>query len=389
MNVATTGDPGGRADAGEPYRVLVVDDSAVVRSLLRRILQDHPQIQVCGFCINGKDALAAVLEKRPDVVVMDIEMPVMDGITALAEMIRATPTLKVIMASTLTRRNAEISLKAMSLGASDYIPKPESKADIEGDDGFRSELVRKVRALGEAARHESGAALPAGQPAPAGDVASPKRARPFVMPHPGTPISLRKPSGKRPGVVAVGSSTGGPNALLEVLGNLPDSVRQPVLITQHMPATFTKILAGHIANASGRECVEGADGMKVEGGRMYLAPGGWHMTVEGDPTNAVIRLNQNPPENFCRPAVDPMLRSIVSIWGGSTLTVILTGMGQDGLLGCEDVVKAGGTVVTQDAETSVVWGMPGVVSAAGLSSAVLPIEKIAGHIGAIVTGAVT
>src|SRR3546814_188833 len=196
------------------------------------------------------------------------------------------------------------------------------------------------------------------------------------VPRPLRPISLRRPSAVLPRAIAIGSSTGGPQALLEVLRDLAKSVKLPILVTQHMPATFTTLLAEHIARATGMPCAEGRDGEAVAAGRIYLAPGNYHMTVEGAAAGCVIRLNQNPPENFCRPSVDPMLRSLASFYGAALLTIILTGMGTDGQKGAAEAVAAGGTVVAQDEATSVVWGMPGAVATSGLCSAVLPLREI-------------
>jgi two-component system chemotaxis response regulator CheB len=193
---------------------------------------------------------------------------------------------------------------------------------------------------------------------------------------PPRPIVLRKPSAALPRIIAIGSSTGGPQALLEVLRDMAASVKLPILITQHMPATFTTLLAEHIERATGVPCAEGKDGETITGGRIYLAPGNFHMMVERAGAGSVIRLNQNPPENFCRPSVDPMLRSMAPLYGASLLTIILTGMGSDGQKGAAEVVQAGGTVIAQDEATSVVWGMPGAVATSGLCSAVLPIKEI-------------
>ena len=361
--------PGSEAD---PYRVVVVDDSAVIRGLLARTLESDPEIQVVETVANGKLAIGAVTRSVPDVVVLDIEMPVMDGLTALPKIIEADPGVKVIMASTLTLRNADISMKALALGAADYIPKPTSAGDITSGYDFKRELIAKVKALGAARRA-------AGPPS-----RTPRRVAAGTKPVPGqpptlyrdAPVKLRDAPAITPQVVAIGSSTGGPQALFQLLPGLVADLRQPLLITQHMPATFTTILAEHIRKMTGRPCAEAVDGEPLTGGKIYIAPGNFHMTVGSAEGRNIIRLNQNPPENFCRPAVDPMLRSLAQIFGRNVLTIILTGMGQDGLRGAEEVVKAGGVVVAQDAATSVVWGMPGAVATAGICSAVLPLAEI-------------
>jgi two-component system chemotaxis response regulator CheB len=354
-------------NAGDPYRVMVVDDSAVIRGLLTRALEKDPTIKVAASVGNGEAAIKALERHDIDVVILDIEMPVMDGLTALPKLLAAKPGIQIIMASTLTRKNAEVSLRALQAGAADYLPKPTSTSELTGADAFRRELLEKVKALAKAARPARPAtSRPVGQAAAAGAVVRP----------PARPISLRKASAALPRIIAIGSSTGGPQALLEVLRDMAASVKLPILITQHMPATFTTLLAEHIERATGVPCAEGRDGEAVGAGRIYLAPGNYHMTVERAGVGSVIRLNQEQPENFCRPSVDPMLRSMASIYGSALLTLILTGMGSDGQKGAAEVVAAGGTVIAQDEATSVVWGMPGAVATSGLCSAVLPIKEI-------------
>jgi len=363
----------GKGGSEQRIRVMLVDDSAVIRGLLTRALENDEQIQVVCSAANGVMALRALERNDVEVIVLDIEMPEMDGLTALPQILKRDPTLKVIMASTLTRKNAEVSLRALDLGASDYLAKPTSTSELNSAEAFKQQLREKIKALGAARRRQVvGSATPriqspavaAIQPVrkPAGPTAFRLRAGPPVLP--------------MPEIVAIGSSTGGPQALLKVLADLKGGLGQPILITQHMPATFTTILAEHISRASGIKCAEAVDGEPIVGGRIYLAPGDFHMTVEGQAPKRVIRLNQNPPENFCRPAVDPMLRSIVRSYGSRVLTVILTGMGQDGRAGSDEVVKAGGTVVAQDEASSVVWGMPGAVAMAGLCTAVMPLAEI-------------
>jgi two-component system chemotaxis response regulator CheB len=263
------------------------------------------------------------------------------------------------MASTLTRRNAEISLKALQLGASDYVAKPET--GLAGAQEFQRELLSKIAAL--APRRRAGVA-PGAAPG-AGLQAAPPR----------TPL-VPRPRRGAPQILAIGASTGGPPALLQVFEAIRGSISQPILLTQHMPATFTALLAEQLARAGERPCAEAQDGEPVLGGRCYVAPGGWHMTVEREGPGAVIRLNQDPPENFCRPAVDPMLRSVAKAYGPGVLALILTGMGADGAKGCTAVAEAGGRFIVQDEATSVVWGMPGAAAATGLAESVLPISEI-------------
>jgi two-component system chemotaxis response regulator CheB len=346
---------------------MIVDDSAVIRGLLTRALESDPHITIVASVQNGKIAVSTVERQKVDVVVLDIEMPVMDGMTALPLIIKAQPGIKVIMASTLTLKNAEISLQALQAGASEYIPKPTSTGAISSAGDFRRELTEKVKALGMAAR--GGMAAVAAGAKPAGTaVAGRGLAR--------KPIVLRAMPRTVPDVIAIGSSTGGPQALFEVMKSLAGNVSQPILITQHMPATFTRLLAEHISRVSGIQCSEAVEGEAIIGGRAYVAPGDYHMTIEAEGQNKVIRLNQNPPENFCRPSVDPMLRSLSKIYGSRLLVLILTGMGHDGQRGSEVVIASGGAVIAQDEATSVVWGMPGTVAGDGLCSAVLPLKEI-------------
>ena len=363
--------------ASAPFRVLVVDDSAIIRGLLCRILESDPDIEVTRTVSNGHMAIGALEKDAVDVVVLDIEMPVMDGLTALPRLIEVDPKVQVIMASTLTHRNAEISLKALSLGAADYIPKPQSTSGITSGYDFKRDLVNKVKALGAARRAAGGTAAARSSVAPAH---LDHRAGTLSKLGTDTPIKLRAASPAAPYVLAIGSSTGGPPALFELLPELGKDFALPILITQHMPATFTMILADHIGRATGRSCAEGVNGEPVVAGRIYVAPGDYHMMVEATDKGNVICLSQSPPENFCRPSVDPMLRSMARVYGSHVLAVMLTGMGQDGLEGGKAIVEAGGNVVAQDEATSVVWGMPGAVATAGLCSAVLPKQQIGSYI---------
>ncbi len=354
----------------DTIKVMVVDDSAVIRGLVSRMLNEDPEIEVTASMSNGRLAVNKIAHQKFDVVILDIEMPEMDGLTALPLMIKEDPDIKIIMASTLTAKNAEVSLRALQAGAADYVPKPTSSRGITGTDGgdFRRDLVAKVKSLGAAGKSKStkderGAAK--GQ-------ATSLSAMPTSA-----DIVLRKAGIHRPNILAIGSSTGGPQALFELLKNLKPSLRVPVIITQHMPPTFTTILAEHITRQTNWKCEEGKDGDILKMGHIHLAPGGYHMGVEQKGPQQIIRLNQDPPENFCRPAVDPMLRSVVEVFGPRVLSVILTGMGADGLKGGQKVVDAGGTVIAQDEATSVVWGMPGAVATHGVCSAVLPLKGLA------------
>jgi two-component system chemotaxis response regulator CheB len=354
-----------------PIRVLVVDDSHVIRGLLSRSLGSDPGIKVVATASNGKMAIDEVGRSEIDVVVLEIEMPVMDGMTALPQLLAARPGMQVIMASTLTLKGASISLKALSKGAADYVPKPTSTGEIHSTEDFKRELISKVKSWGAVARRRRSSAARFGtEPA----VSAPRR-------YPAGPIKLREvPTLFRPDCIAIGSSTGGPQALFKVFQTMGKVPNLPIFVTQHMPATFTTILAEHLGQASGMPAAEAKDGEPVAPGRIYVAPGDFHMTVQSEGGRRVLRLDKNPPENFCRPAVDPMLRSLAKAYNGKVLAVILTGMGQDGLRGGKDISAAGGVVAAQDEATSVVWGMPGAVTSAGLCSAVLPLSDIGPYV---------
>jgi two-component system chemotaxis response regulator CheB len=295
------------------------------------------------------------------------------------------------MASTLTRRNAEISLKALSLGATDYIPKPESNREVAGSSVFRRELIEKVRQLGPRARRQRPAPPPAaGTPAPTVPATphAPSVVAPPLVPDRAPPApELRPFPPLPPRALLIGSSTGGPQALTTICGKLGSLFeRAPVLITQHMPPTFTTIRAEHIGRVSGRDAHEAKDGEEVLAGRIYVAPGGRHMTVQRRDGVAVIAIDDGPMVNFCKPAVDPLFASAATVWGQWACALVLTGMGSDGLRGAQTLVAAGGCVMAQDEASSVVWGMPGQVTHAGLCSAVLPLTEIAPRLTRLFAG---
>jgi two-component system chemotaxis response regulator CheB len=363
--------------ASDSIRVMLVDDSAVVRGLVTRILEAEPGIQIAASVGNGQMAMAALERNEIDVVILDIEMPIMDGMTALPKLLQIDPGLKIIMQSTLTLKGADISMRALEMGAADYIPKPTATKDLAGGADFKAELVGKIRALGTARRRDPKRPARPGGP-PTARATTQITPSPRVAIHPPGPLSLRTHAAEPPDIIAIGSSTGGPQALFALLGTMRvGTVHQPIVITQHMPATFTTILGEHISRVSGWDAREAQDGETVKGGRVYIAPGDFHMVIETKGADKVLRLNKNPPENFCRPAVDPMLRSIAAAYGKRVLACILTGMGSDGLKGGQAVVASGGTVIAQDEATSVVWGMPGAVATAGICSAVLPLPEVA------------
>ena len=341
-----------------PIRVLPVDDSVVVRRAIAELLGGAADVEVQRAAQSGAIALQRIRECAPDVVLLDVEMPEMSGLQTLAEIRRLHPRLPVIMFSASTDRGSSTTVEALALGASDYMVKPSSLGGGAAATATRDELLRKVRALG---RPWAG---PGGLPAAA--AAAPKRAG-------------RRPRGPVD-VLAIGCSTGGPNALTAVLAELAAELAVPVLIVQHMPPMFTGLLAERLDKGCALTVREAVDGARLDAGDAWLAPGGKHMVVERRAQGVFVRLTEEPPENSCRPAVDPLFRSVVRAYGAKVLGVVLTGMGQDGLRGCEAIVAAGGQVVVQDEATSVVWGMPGAVASEGLADAVLPLAAIAAEI---------
>jgi two-component system, chemotaxis family, protein-glutamate methylesterase/glutaminase len=365
----------------EPIRVMVVDDSVVIRGMISRWIDAEPDMKVAASLRTGLDAVNQLERINPDVAVLDIEMPELDGISALPRLLAKKRDLIIIMASTLTRRNAEISFKALSLGASDYIPKPESTREASAADIFHHDLIQKIRHLGAKVRRTA--------------VASPPLAPTLERPQaklapaaPAVPLVRRQFGLTAPRALVIGSSTGGPQALMSLVTEIgPVIDRYPVLITQHMPPTFTTILAEHLARSSRRPAAEAIDGEIVKPGRIYLAPGGRHMKVVRHGTDVAIVLDDGPPVNFCKPAVDPLFSSAIDVWQGSTLALILTGMGSDGMRGGKDIVAAGGSVIAQDEATSVVWGMPGAAAHAGICASILPLNQIGPKLVQLFSGA--
>ena len=368
--------------SAEKIKVMIVDDSIVIRGLIGRWLDALPDIDVVARCRDGQDAVDTISRIKADVVVLDIEMPVMDGLTALPKILQAAPQTRVLMASTLTRRNAGISIKALTMGAADYVPKPETTRDGHASAEFQQELIDKIRAL------KPGPVKKAPKRVFAAERTSVAEGRSVANKKTVSNLSLQKASTVLPRILAVGSSTGGPKALFDYFTALSPSLDKiPVVVTQHMPPTFTAILAEHIAACTKRECVEGAEGMKVEPGKIYVAPGGKHMILKQVGSVVSIRLDEGEPVNFCKPAVDPMLESLLPIYGSAILTCILTGMGHDGRDGSAQVQKSGGTIIAQDEESSVVWGMPGAVAQAGICHKVLPLADLAEATSRLIKGA--
>ena len=323
-------------------RVMIADDAVVVRGLFARWIDAEPDLQVVATVRTGREALERLAHADPDVIVLDVDMPELDGLTALPLLLQKKRDLTIIMASTLTRQNAEISLKALSLGATDYIPKPQTAVAVDPTSSFRRELIEKIRALASRRKRPTPDRPPA---RPGEQTTLPKIGKaPSLVPQ--QPVQkLRAFSGVVPRVLVIGASTGGPQALTglmkELRGVLDDF---PVLITQHMPPTFTTILAEHIARVSGKPAREAVDGHEINSGNIYIAPGGKHMTVARRDGVAVTQVTDDPPVNFCKPAVDPMFASAASLWGQRVLALVLTGMGADGLQGSKSIVSAGGAV---------------------------------------------
>jgi two-component system chemotaxis response regulator CheB len=337
-----------------PTRILVVDDSVVARRVISDVLAAEDDLEVVGTAPNGRIALAKIPRLKPDLVTLDVEMPELDGIETLAEIRAAYPKVRVIMVSNLTSHGASVTVESLFLGASDYVTKAvQSSSAEEASRYLRGQLIPKVRAL-----------------APAGSVA---RKKAF-------PPSPRPPARKGPApaieMVLIGSSTGGPNALAAVLEGLPADFPVPVLIVQHMPANFTTYLAQRLDSTGNLRVREAGGGERVVPGTIWVARGNLHLETTVTPSGIELITTDGPPVNSCRPSVDVLFRAAAKQFGSSTLAVVLTGMGQDGLDGCRAIRAAGGQVIAQDKATSVVWGMPGQVSDAGLADVVLPVSEI-------------
>jgi two-component system, chemotaxis family, protein-glutamate methylesterase/glutaminase len=378
--------------AEQPIRVMLVDDAVVVRSLLARWIDAEPDMQIVASLRTGREAVAQIERSNADVVMLDIDMPDLDGISALPLLLQKKRGLVVIMVSTLTRRSAEISLRALALGAADYIPKPHSARETTSSTSFRRELIEKIRTLG---RGGALARIHARAPAPGTEPAARHEPVPMPRAYKGAPhgaapseIRLRPFAPVTPRALLIGSSTGGPQALATLIEKLPAAIdRAPVLITQHMPPTFTTVLAEHLSRIGGRGAHEAEDGEPVLAGGIYVAPGGRHMRVLRATDGIKIALGDDAPINFCKPAVDALFGSAASVWGSACLAVVLTGMGADGTRGATEIVGAGGSIIAQDEATSVVWGMPRSVALAGLCSAVLPLDQIAPKVIRLFSGA--
>jgi two-component system chemotaxis response regulator CheB len=335
----------------QPVRVLIVDDSVVVRKLLSESLASSAEVEVAGTAASGTIALAKIPQLNPEVITLDIEMPGLNGIQTLIEIRKLYPKLPVIMFSTLTERGAAITLEALSLGASDYATKPTNSDSLANAMvEVRLELVAKITSL---ARRGSARAL-----------------RPIITPRPGAAAQ------QRIDILAIGTSTGGPNALAAVIPNLPADFPVPVVVVQHMPPVFTRLLAERLDSTSPLSVCEGEAGIPLEPGKVWIAPGDHHLIVARKVGGVVLDLNQDARENSCRPAVDVLFRSVAKTYGPNVLAVVMTGMGSDGAIGAKNIHDAGGTILVQDEASSVVWGMPGAVVSAGAADSICPLELI-------------
>ncbi len=343
--------------AGNRIRVLVVDDSVVIRRLVTHALEEDPAVEVVGFAPNGAIALARLPQLTPDVITLDIEMPVMDGLEMLRHLRKEYPLIHVVMFSTLTERGAAMTLQALALGADDYVAKASNAGSLDlSMASLRAELLPKIKQFFDLA--QSPPAVP--QPArnwPPGNAAA-------------------APAGVARKVVVIGVSTGGPAALGTIIPQFPANFALPILIVQHMPPLFTRLLAERLQASAHLKVEEAVEGSAVTAGKILIAPGDYHMQVRNGRADPVIALDQSPPENSCRPAVDVLFRSAAQVYGGAVVSAILTGMGQDGLRGTEALKAKGAYVIAQDEASSVVWGMPGAVASAGLADRVVPLGGV-------------
>lgn len=342
-----------------PIRVLLVDDSVVIRRIVGVLLDKDPGLEVVGTAADGKIGLAKIPQVSPDVVILDVDMPVMDGLETLRRIKLHFPELPVIMFSGLTERGAEVTLEALFRGALDYVTKPTDFTSPEAAaDAVRLELIPKIKILCQPVHV---------RPTPA------QASRAAIVP------------GQRSGrvrAVVVGASTGGPAALQDLLTALPRPVPVPVFIVQHMPPVFTRSLARRLAQATGLGVEEGHDGAIVGPGQVWVAPGDHHMALERDQESVRLAIHHGPLENSCRPSVDVLFRSVADVWGGGVIAVVLTGMGKDGLHGARTIHDLGGRIGVQDQGSSVVWGMPRFVAEMGLADQVLPPAELGAWLAA-------
>lgn len=350
---------------GARIRVLVVDDSVVIRRLVTHALEEDPMLEVVGAASNGAIALQRIPQLNPDILTLDIEMPEMDGLETLSRVRREYPQLRVIMFSTLTERGAEVTLKALTLGADDYVTKPSNEGSLDRSMArLREELAPKIKQffhLPQSSRNR-----------PLTEVAHVSSLPAFSCQGP-IPASAKV----RPKVVVIGVSTGGPTALSSILPVFPADFPLPILLVQHMPPLFTRLLAERLQTRCHLSVEEAIQDHPVEAGKILIAPGDFHLKVASNGQGVHVCLDQSSPLNSCRPAVDALFSSAAEVYGGAVIAVILTGMGQDGLRGAELLKARGATVFAQDEASSVVWGMPGAIINAGLADRVLSLDQVA------------
>ena len=372
----------------QKIRVLIVDDSAIMRRVIMTALMRYSDIEVVGTAANGILAIESIKRIDPDIITLDVEMPEMDGLTALKEIRKFKPTLPIIMFSTLTQRGAKVTMEALTNGASEYVGKPSNVSDVEAAyTVLERDLIPKIRSLC-AKENKLKDRAPSLQ-----DRGIARRDQQTAV----SEISVQNSQGidfnagievskevKRPlnrinypvYAIVIGVSTGGPAALMRFFELLKTPLKVPIFIVQHMPPKFTEMLAARLTEIGTTPVIEPYDGEEALPGRAYIAPGGWHMCVKKKGVKVFMELNDDPPENSCRPAVDVLFRSAAKVYGQSLLAVVMTGMGYDGLKGAQDIVRANGAVIVQDKETSVIWGMPGAISDADLAEKVLPLDQI-------------
>lgn len=354
--------------------VLLIDDSSLIRRLLSRVLKQDPLIEVIGEAEDGKEGIEQARLLQPQVIILDIEMPVMNGIQALPQLKKVAPKARIIMFSTMTESGARATLDALAAGADDYVTKPSNTGSFAETAGqINKQLAPMIKAL--AASRTTYPSL-----------RSIIEAKEAPKPKPSGDHSWLTVKGEgAPEIVVVGVSTGGPQALQAFVPALPADLNVPVLIVQHMPAMFTRLLAERLDAQSAVSVGEGRNGQVVRPGEVWFAPGGEHMYVTREGNDIVLATDTAPPVNECRPAVDPLFESAVQCFGSRVLGVMLTGMGNDGLAGAEKIKSVDGRMVVQDQATSVVWGMPGMVAKADLADEVLPLPQIAPRVVEILT----
>jgi two-component system chemotaxis response regulator CheB len=359
----------------EKIRVLIVDDSSVMRHLIMSALLRHEDIEVVGTAANGLLALEAIHKSAPDIVTLDVEMPQMDGITALKEIRKTRPYIPVIMFGTLTQRGAKVTIDALTSGASDYVGKPTNVHDLDAAyTVLESELIPKIRSL--CAFKNKSTSLSSLRIDKVKPVETSKQSSALTKIKQDFPPLLHRNT-ERVDAIVIGVSTGGPGALMTLFSGLKTPLKVPVFIVQHMPPKFTELLAKRLSDVCSTQISEAKEGKEAISGEAFIAPGGFHLYLKRSGEKVTMHLNEGPPENSCRPSVDVLFRSAAQVYGKHILSVVLTGMGSDGLKGVQEIVGHGGSVIIQDQETSVVWGMPGAIAAAHLENKILPLEEIA------------